>query len=83
VSGIRAKRAYLFYSTPEKPRSWRPLDHIIGVGEQAGRNHEVSHPDQKRLKTYESFFWLTSSQVLETEEFAKRPTGRQKHRSRY
>jgi hypothetical protein len=29
------------------------------------------------LKTYESFFWLTSNQVLETEQFAKRPTGRQ------
>ena len=37
----------------------------------------VSQPNQKPLKTYESFFWLTSNDVLEAAQFAKRPTGRQ------
>ena len=40
---------------------------------------QVSHCRRKPLKTYESLFWLTFSQALDTEQIAKRPTGRQKY----
>jgi hypothetical protein len=47
------------------------LINIVGVGKQTGTDHQVSQPDQKPLKTYESFFWLTSNEVLETEQAAR------------
>ena len=68
VSDIGAKRAYSLHSTRKVPG-------VGGVGKQTGTNHEVSHFERKALKTYESFFWLTSNQALDTKQFAKRPTG--------
>ena len=69
VSDIGAKRGILAFTARRKAPG------VGGVGKQTGTNHEVSHFERKALKSYESFFWLTSKQVLDTEQFAKRPTG--------
>jgi hypothetical protein len=55
-SGIGGKAGIPPLQHAGKPRSWPPLDHIIGVGKQTGTNDEVSHRDRKALKAYEGLF---------------------------
>jgi hypothetical protein len=43
---VSGQSGHTCFTARRKRQELRPLDHIIGIGKQAGRNREVGHPDQ-------------------------------------